>query len=311
MGIEKDFEHFRDLGHTYYSYYSEIEKEPDYDTFEARQFLISNEVYEFNQIKRPPSEKFNFKDKTLNAIYEIAHNVRLDFENKYGTGTDLCGHCIEASELISQRISNEIGIPAICKEGWCKFDDESYGSDHPWDPHTWVEVPSLDLYIDVTADQFNFGMYQENEFQPIVIHIGPPQNMQYDEPSWDDFEYYEINLFEEAPKMYQSNSTSLEGYVGKTIMAYEDIFQFSTSEKVSTRGRCIGVVSFIDSEGVHMYDRTNPGKYKNYVIKSDDFERWIEQGLYKAKTATLDERLEALKQAPTTKTLHRDTVQER
>lgn len=103
-------------------------------------------------------------------------------------GDDLVGACIEASEKIAKRIRSELGVEAVTVEGWCRYDDECYGSDRPWDPHTWVEVPSLNLYIDVTADQFNYGMYSENDFPKVIVREGLPHGMCYDEPTWDDYE---------------------------------------------------------------------------------------------------------------------------
>lgn len=124
--------------------------------------------------------------ENLDIFYQIAKEVRSLFEKEYGTGTDLCGHCIEASELIAKAIQEKTGIDAVTVEGWCRFDDEYYGSDHPWDPHTWVEVPSLGLYIDVTADQFNYGMYEENEYGPVEIRKGLPHGMCYEEPTFEE-----------------------------------------------------------------------------------------------------------------------------
>ena len=78
----------------------------------------------------------------------MALSIRDEMVSVYGE--DLAGYCIEASEIIVDRLQNELGIEAKAVEGWCRFDDESYGSDHPWDPHTWVEIPSLGLYVDLT-----------------------------------------------------------------------------------------------------------------------------------------------------------------
>lgn len=124
------------------------------------------------------------RDRKL--LEKIAKIVRSLMEAMYGTGTDLCGHCIEASELICEALKTFGASNAKTVEGWCCFDDESYGSDRPWDEHTWVEIG--DIYVDVTADQFNPGMYKENEFEPIVIRKGLPYCMTREEPTWDDYE---------------------------------------------------------------------------------------------------------------------------
>lgn len=116
----------------------------------------------------------------------IAETVRAEMIQLYGN--DLAGKCIEASEKIVKKIFSILGIEAVAVEGWCRYDIEDYGSDRPWDPHTWVEVPPLNLYIDVTADQFNYGMYSENDFPPVIVRKGLPFGMCYSEPTWNDYE---------------------------------------------------------------------------------------------------------------------------
>lgn len=122
----------------------------------------------------------------LSQIKSVAYTIREEMVGLYGPF--LGGKCIEASDKIVAALSEHLSINAKTVEGWCRFDDEYYGSDRPWDPHTWVEVPSLGLYIDVTADQFNYGMYSENEFPGVIVQKGLPHGMQYNEPSWDEIE---------------------------------------------------------------------------------------------------------------------------
>lgn len=86
----------------------------------------------------------------------------------------------------------------------------------------------------------------------------------------------------------------LRRYIGRKIMAYEDVFQFSTGQKVFRRGRNVGIVVAVDEDGVHMYDRKNPKGYQHYTLKKEDFRKWISENLYVAKSASLDERVEAL-----------------
>lgn len=117
----------------------------------------------------------------MKTIEKVALKVREEIEKAYGSGTNLCGKCIEASERIVEELK-KVSVEAVTVEGWCVYDDECYGSDHPWDEHTWVEVPEMDLYIDVTADQFNYGMYSENEFPSVIVRVGLPTGMQYEEP---------------------------------------------------------------------------------------------------------------------------------
>lgn len=122
----------------------------------------------------------------IQPICLLAQHVRNEMVQCYGP--DLQGKCIEASDRIVKSLSEMLNLEANTVEGWCRFDDEHYGSDRPWDPHTWVEIPALNLFVDVTADQFNWGMFSENEYPPVTICQGLPHGMQYDEPTWGDFE---------------------------------------------------------------------------------------------------------------------------
>lgn len=120
------------------------------------------------------------------AYIDIARAIRDEMVRKYGEF--LAGRCIEASDKIVERVFSSLGVEAVAVEGWCQYDDEYFGSDRPWGEHTWVEVPSLNLYIDVTADQFNYGMDSENEFPRVLVREGLPHGMRYNEPSWDEYE---------------------------------------------------------------------------------------------------------------------------
>lgn len=110
----------------------------------------------------------------------ILKSVRQAMEYKYGTGTDLAGRCIEASELIVDNLRYWGYRDCKTVEGWCKFDDATGCSDRPYDPHTWVELNNGKVYIDVTADQFN--LFMDKEFKSIVINKGLPYGMVYNEP---------------------------------------------------------------------------------------------------------------------------------
>lgn len=123
--------------------------------------------------------KFKDNKELINNTTKIVRNY---MERIYGTGTSLAGRCIEASEYIAT-ILRYFGIKdAKTVEGWCIYDDEDYGSSIPYDAHTWVELNNGKVYIDVTADQFNSGMEQENSFAPIIIKNGLPHGIRYDKP---------------------------------------------------------------------------------------------------------------------------------
>ena len=141
--------------------------------------LLKNKYIEGINVKLSSDNKI-IEIKSNNYYLQVATSVRKLMEKVYGTGTDLCGQCIEATEIIASTLKY-FGAPNIkVVEGWCEFDDEYYGSDRPYDPHTWLEVD--DVYIDVTADQFNPGMCKENEYPPIIIQKGLPHGMTYYEP---------------------------------------------------------------------------------------------------------------------------------
>lgn len=152
-------------------------------------------------LKRLVNE-FDFSLKTMipdfleqyltDRVMDIAVGVRNEMVSEYGE--DLQGRCVEASDRILEKIlGSGFGIEVVSPGGWCQFDDEYYGSDHPWDPHTWVEVPALGLYVDVTADQFNYGMDAENEYPVVIVQKGLPHGMRYDEPSWDEYEFDDLS----------------------------------------------------------------------------------------------------------------------
>lgn len=130
----------------------------------------------------------------MNSFIKIAQSVRDEMIAIYGD--DLQGKCIEASEKIVERILLDLGIEAITVEGWCQYDDECYGSDRPWDEHTWVEMPELGLYIDVTAEQFNHGMFSENDYAAVIVCKGLPHGMRYDEPKWEEYEQMGTERFQ-------------------------------------------------------------------------------------------------------------------
>lgn len=119
--------------------------------------------------------------KNKNQVENILKTVRKYMVDNYGDGTNLAGKCIMASELIV-KLLHLIGFnEAKAVEGWCHYDYEDYGSDRPYDEHTWVELG--DYYLDVTADQFNLGMEKENEFEGIIFNHGLPHGMCYEEPN--------------------------------------------------------------------------------------------------------------------------------
>ncbi len=120
--------------------------------------------------------KFN----QITAIQYTLKAVRSYMEKTYGKGTELAGHCIEASEYIVAILKSLGYEQAKTVEGYCLYDNGDFCSDVPYDPHTWAELDGY--YLDVTADQFNYGMIEENEFAPICIKLGLPHGIVINKP---------------------------------------------------------------------------------------------------------------------------------
>lgn len=114
---------------------------------------------------------------TLAKVMQAATIVRSWLVDHYGEGVNLAGHCIEASDLIASILSL-LDSEARVVEGWVLYDNTQYCST-PYDAHTWVEVKvGTDwYYLDVTADQFNYGMDPEFRFPPIILQKGYPHGV--------------------------------------------------------------------------------------------------------------------------------------
>lgn len=81
---------------------------------------------------------------------------------------------------------------------------------------------------------------------------------------------------------YKANEEfDISKYVDHKINAFEDIYQFSTGEKIRTNVRCIGVVLGIEDNKVDFFDFKNPRTYQHYSINIKDFEKFIKEGSYK------------------------------
>lgn len=110
-------------------------------------------------------------DSLYSTIVTTCNLVRKWMVEHYGEGINLAGHCIEASDLIVDILGIASVKGAQSVEGWVTYDDDMY-SIVSYDPHTWVEVHSDSgdfYYIDVTADQFNYGMDFEFKFSGVTI----------------------------------------------------------------------------------------------------------------------------------------------
>lgn len=124
----------------------------------------------------------NKYDNAKHIIKETAIKMRKFLEVHYGTGTDLCGHCIEASEYL-EKILRLYGLKDIKQvEGYCLWENEDYGSDRPYGEHTWLELGNGKYYLDITADQFNQAFFGKEHFKPIEFRCGVPKEMMHTEP---------------------------------------------------------------------------------------------------------------------------------
>lgn len=65
--------------------------------------------------------------------------------------------------------------------GYCLWEDEDYGSDRPYDEHTWLKLGGK-YYLDITADQFNLGFFEKNYFKPVEFRSKTPKEMRKAEP---------------------------------------------------------------------------------------------------------------------------------
>ena len=132
------------------------------------------------------SKEFISNHKTL---VDAVTRARNDAESKYGTEDSLRGHCIKYSEQIFNNLLT-LGYNCEIIEGWCQLDCYECCTDTSYEEHTWVDVVlnGKKLYIDVTGDQFNPLMYDENCFEG--AYVGElPDFMSYEKPTnWLDFE---------------------------------------------------------------------------------------------------------------------------
>lgn len=112
----------------------------------------------------------------IDQLVKTVIDVRKTFEKRVGTGTNLCGYCIEASEEIVERLTS-FDLSAKTVEGYVIYDDPYCGYEYMYDAHTWVEAYVVDSenkrtstwYIDITGDQFNCGRLPETKLSGIII----------------------------------------------------------------------------------------------------------------------------------------------
>lgn len=124
----------------------------------------------------------------LKIIEQTAQTVRETLLCLYGE--NLTGHCIEASELICELLLVKGIRHATMIEGWCLYENDENCTDRCYDEHTWVEVD--DIYVDVTADQFNPCMFHKLSS---VIVGSRPDCMVYERPSYEWLEEKGENSF--------------------------------------------------------------------------------------------------------------------
>ena len=130
----------------------------------------------------------------LHKVRMIANEVRKVLETKYGKN-NLHGKCIEASDMIIAKMNSQ-GLKGRIIEGWIKFDIEEYGSDRPYDEHTWVEWVNNpnnqfenNYIIDVTLDQFQDALYDDISAIIIMMKDKILECYSLEEPKLDEDGY--------------------------------------------------------------------------------------------------------------------------
>lgn len=84
--------------------------------------------------------------------------------------------------------------------------------------------------------------------------------------------------------------SALRSNISKKIMAREDVYQFSTGNKVNSREQYIGTVENVDEEGVYVFNERNPKNHQYFTLKLEDFKKWVDEGLYRLVTPRNMER---------------------
>lgn len=150
------------------------------------------------------NEAINFKSA---IIKQCAKKARDYIVSKYGTETDLCGKCIEASDYLIDLLT-DANIPAKVIEGYIIYDNDENCSDRAWDEHTWVEL-SDGTVVDVTVEQFNPMM--DVDYPPILIEQNP-HGYVYDKPRFLWLENLNEHLMTQISRRDNPNDFSPFGY---------------------------------------------------------------------------------------------------
>ena len=155
-----------------------------------------------------PEQNNNEALKTeLNIVKNCAKQARKYIVSKYGTETNLCGKCIEASDYLVELLhSNNISAKTV--EGYIVYDIDENCSDRAWDEHTWVELDDGTV-VDVTVEQFNYQMY--DEYPPILIEKNP-YGYTYERPSFNWLDELDEELTTKTVQRDNPNDFSPFGY---------------------------------------------------------------------------------------------------
>lgn len=139
--------------------------------------------------KEPMLAHKKVEEGYLDKALQVCNVVRRWMEDHYGKGVSLAGHCIEASELLVDLLHildyNVETLPV-----YVTYDEDNYGQTG-YDEHMLVKLIALDIsfYIDVTADQFNYGMFPEHHYAPITMSVNNlPYGMSVDTPVYEEEE---------------------------------------------------------------------------------------------------------------------------
>lgn len=156
--------------------------------------IINGELYPINFIVKSNNviTVIKYSDAKI-GVEKIANSMRNFMEKNYGVETDLAGHCIEASEYLAKILGCFNIRNTKVVEGYCLWENEDYGSDRPYDEHTWLEIDSR-YYLDITADQFNVGFFDYGHFKPVEFRARRPDEMHISRPIEGEDYWTEENL---------------------------------------------------------------------------------------------------------------------
>ena len=148
--------------------------------------VSSNDYYALNFIIRSDDKIIiNNGISTSDFITKTAYKVRGYMVDSYGTEDSLIGHSDEAADIIIKILSLH-GIQSRKINGWCKWDKTNWRNKIECDKRSWVELTN-GTFIDVTADQFNYGMNDDRQYKSVIVQNSLPYGIIIENPKISEF----------------------------------------------------------------------------------------------------------------------------